>query len=50
MQSCGGLHFVVKERPMCGLHNMKWSATCFETPDLDYIVSMVDMNVGAQME
>jgi len=29
---------------------MNWRATCFETPDLVYIVSMVDMNVRAQME
>jgi len=29
---------------------MNWRATSFETSDLDYIVSMVDMNVRAQME
>jgi len=29
---------------------MNWQATCFETPDLLYIVPMVDMNVRAQME
>lgn len=41
---------MIKERSVCRQHKMNWQAICFETPDIDYIVSMVDMNVRAQMK